>query len=251
MMGCGHDIALIHALMDQELDAVHAARAEEAIAGCAQCTAERDRLLALRAALQALASEDGVSARLRARLAAVVTPHAEARLRRRRDQRWVFACGGAMVGAAACAAMILLVPGLAPERPLTDELVADHVRSLQVGHLTDVATSDQHVVKPWFNGKLDFAPPVIELREKGFPLVGGRLDYVNHRAVAAIVYRRALHTINLFVCPARGGGGSHEQVLSADGYTLRHWQASGLNFWAVSDVNPDDLARFEALVRAG
>jgi anti-sigma factor RsiW len=128
---------------------------------------------------------------------------------------------------------------------LTGELVASHVRSLQVAHLVDVETSDQHVVKPWFNGKLDFSPPVVELKDQGFPLVGGRLDYMNGRTVAAIVYRRGRHVINLFVWPDTAIGGP-ETVNAGQGYGLRHWRAGGLTFWAVSDVNPADLTQFEA-----
>jgi anti-sigma factor RsiW len=119
---------------------------------------------------------------------------------------------------------------------------------LQAAHLTDVQTSDQHVVKPWFNGKLDFAPPVIELKDQGFPLAGGRLDYIGGRAVAAVVYRRGRHVINLFVWPDERGGPGNGR--SRDGYGLRHWRAGGLTFWAVSDVNPADLSLFEADLKA-
>ena len=154
------------------------------------------------------------------------------------------------IDVAACAAALMVAVPWRDDQALTRELIADHVRSLQVAHLTDVATSDQHVVKPWFNGKLDFSPPVIELKDQGFALVGGRLDYLNHRTVAAIVYRRGRHTINLFVWPDAGGGGEPGETRSADGYTLRHWRSAGMSFWAVSDVNPADLAQFEADLRA-
>ena len=120
-------------------------------------------------------------------------------------------------------------------------MVASHVRSLLADHLTDVATSSQHVVKPWFNGRLDFAPPVVDLTSRGFPLVGGRVDYLGGRVVAALVYRRNAHVINLFIAPAGGGQAATGRK---DGYVLDHWTEDGLDFSAVSDVSADELARF-------
>jgi anti-sigma factor RsiW len=157
--------------------------------------------------------------------------------------------GGAGVAFAASAALFFAVGQVGQGQVLTNELVASHVRSLQVAHLTDVATSDQHVVKPWFDGKLDFAPPVIELKPQGFPLVGGRLDYIGRRTVAAIVYQRGRHTINLFVWP-QGHGDDIDQSRQSQGYGLRHWRSGGMTYWAVSDVNPADLALFESDLKA-
>jgi anti-sigma factor RsiW len=167
----------------------------------------------------------------------------------RRRRPWAWAGGGAGIAVAACAALLMVSIIGRQDEALTRDLVAGHVRSLQVAHLVDVQTSDQHVVKPWFNGKLDFAPPVVELKDQGFPLVGGRLDYVDHRTVAAVVYRRGRHLINLFVWPDAGAAGL-EAVRHGDGYTLRHWRRGGLTFWAVSDVNPADLALFETDLKA-
>ena len=110
-------------------------------------------------------------------------------------------------------------------------------------------TSDHHVVKPWFNGKLDFSPPVIELKDRGFPLMGGRLDYLDRRAVAAVVYARGRHAINLFIWPDDTDG-DDKAVRTKDGYNLRHWQGAGMNFWAVSDVAPVDLETFETEYKA-
>jgi anti-sigma factor RsiW len=146
---------------------------------------------------------------------------------------------------AASLALVLLVPhqeGLGLDR----QLVSSHVRSLQPGHLTDVQATDQHVVKPWFNGRIDFSPPVPELAPEGFPLVGGRLDAVNGKTVAAIVYKRRLHTVNLFVWPASAAG---ERAVEEEGFAVREWSAGGLRFAAVSDIAPQELGRFEAIFR--
>jgi anti-sigma factor RsiW len=143
--------------------------------------------------------------------------------------------------------MLLIIPA-GTERRVEDDAVAGHIRSLQVEHLTDVRTSNQHLIKPWFNGKIDFSPPVPELSGQGFPLAGGRLDYVGGRTVAAIVYRRRLHTINLFVWPA---GGASERTVQKDGYAVAEWSSDGLRYVAVSDIAPTELATFkQAFVRA-
>ena len=116
--------------------------------------------------------------------------------------------------------------------------------STLASHLVDVETSDRHVVKPWFNGRIDFAPPVIELADAGYPLAGGRLDYVDRKVVAALVYRRRLHVINLFVWP-QGRAGLHASPFAGrDGYSLVHWRAGGLDYWAVSDVEKAELEAF-------
>jgi anti-sigma factor RsiW len=141
-----------------------------------------------------------------------------------------------------------LVPRL--QRPgadqfLATQLIASHVRSLMANHLTDVASSDQHTVKPWLDAKLDFAPAVADLGSEGFPLIGGRLDYLDNRPVAALVYQRRKHFINLFVWPAESGSTGADKRITRQGYQLLHWVDSDFNYWAVSDVSDNDLQAFK------
>ena len=131
----------------------------------------------------------------------------------------------------------------------TDEAVNSHVRSLMAGHLFDVQSTDQHTVKPWFLGKLDFAPPVVDLAAAGFPLVGGRLDYLDGRAAAALVYQRRQHTINVFIIPDAERRATTE-ANSIRGFHVRHWTNGGMAFWAVSDLNDAELSEFVRSLQA-
>jgi anti-sigma factor RsiW len=146
----------------------------------------------------------------------------------------------------------IIFSNLAPQlrRPgadqfLATQLIASHVRSLMANHLTDVASSDQHTVKPWLDAKLDFAPPVVDLASQGFPLVGGRLDYLDNRPVAVLIYQRRKHFINLFVWPAESNATRATKAISRQGYQLLHWVDSDFNFWAASDISDSDLQTFK------
>jgi anti-sigma factor RsiW len=165
---------------------------------------------------------------------------------------WNWLSLGGLGLAAAIIFAAIIFSNLAPmlRRPgadqfLATQLIASHVRSLMVNHLTDVASSDQHTVKPWLDAKLDFAPPVVDLASEGFPLIGGRLDYLDNRPVAALVYQRRKHFINVFVWPGEAAAARPAMAMSHQGYQLLHWADPDFNYWAVSDVSANDLQTFK------
>lgn len=252
---CDEWAALLHGLLDGELDAVHTLRCEQHVASCDACAAELARLRALRRILTKHDVRWRAPDELRAKIAADVTRHNEARVRRSEDRRggWrrLMAILGqwSLIPSLAALAASLFIVTTPPDRggQLTDDLVAGHVRSLLADHLTDVASSNRHVVKPWFVGKLDFAPPVIDLAKRGFPLIGGRVDYIDSHVVAALVYRRHKHLINLFIWPGTADGG---KSMMRDGYNLMNWTQGGLAFWAVTDLEVDELRQFQLALAA-
>jgi anti-sigma factor RsiW len=157
---------------------------------------------------------------------------------------------GLALGAALGVGVSHRLTAMHAERDRAGEVVASYVRSqLLPERLTDVASSDRHVVKPWFNGKLDFAPPVQDFTGEGFPLLGGRLDYLGERAVAVLVYRHRQHTVNLVVWPARDATASAVESVSIHGYTLLHWRRAGLEHWLVSDLSAAALASFSQILQ--
>ncbi|HTQ24634.1 MAG TPA: hypothetical protein VMI09_08045 [Candidatus Binataceae bacterium] len=129
------------------------------------------------------------------------------------------------------------------------EVLTSHLRSLMPGHLMDVVSTDQHTVKPWFDGRVDFSPPVNDFAAAGFSLAGGRLDYLDGRAVAALVYRRRKHIVNVFVWPAGDRSQSALESTAHDGYNLMHWRRDGMNYWIVSDLNAQEMSEFARLLR--
>jgi anti-sigma factor RsiW len=164
---------------------------------------------------------------------------------------WQWATMGAVFASGAVVAwtLSLFLAAQGQIATLSSDVVADHVRSLMVAHLTDVDSSDQHTVKPWFSGKLDYTPPVRDLSQEGFPLVGGRLDYLDGRSVAALVYRRRLHTINLFVWPCDDTTIAGITRQTRRGFNMVNWCDGGMQFWAVSDLNAEELQTFGRLLR--
>jgi anti-sigma factor RsiW len=156
-------------------------------------------------------------------------------------RRWMNMGAAFAVGAVASIAVMLALRGAGDEDLIAQAVVDSHVRSLMSAHLVDVESSDKHTVKPWFSGKLDYAPPVKDLASEGIPLAGGRLDYLGQRPVAALVYRLNRHTINVFVWPAAGASLQDPVFAVRQGFNVAHWTGDGMQFWAVSDVNAGEL----------
>jgi anti-sigma factor RsiW len=165
------------------------------------------------------------------------------------DMPWNWLALAAAIAVAAIVASIFLPrlsqPGA--DQFLATQLIASHVRSLMANHLTDVASSDQHTVKPWLDTKLDFAAPVLDLSVHGFPLIGGRLDYLDNHSAAALVYQRRKHFINLFIWPTTPKDSTGQTMVEREGYHLVHWSDGDFNYWAVSDVSDSDLQTFKQL----
>jgi anti-sigma factor RsiW len=239
-MTCDEAETLLHALIDGELDAGHAREVEDHVAGCPRCAAA---LRDYREMSKAVASADlryKAPVELRRRIEASL-PQAKAPSRRAVLRGFAMGSG---VSAIAATGLVAIVLRHDDESRITSEIVSAHLRSLQAGHLTDVLSTDQHTVKPWFNGRLDVAPPVIDLTAQGFTLIGGRLDYVDARPVGAIVYRRRLHVINLFVAQTASTETRAPRTETFQGFNVRSWSEGGLHYWAVSDIAADELAEF-------
>jgi anti-sigma factor RsiW len=150
---------------------------------------------------------------------------------------------------AAAAALLVLLgvwfwPTGVTEPRVAEQILASHIRSLQVEHLTDIESRDGHVVKPWFRGKVDFSPPVPDLKDEGFPLTGGRLDYVEDRAVAALIYHRRKHAINVFLWPAKNAIDRPVRTIGKNGFSVISWDQARMTFWVVSDLNTPELDEF-------
>jgi anti-sigma factor RsiW len=264
MSACDDKLLLLQAHVDGELDAANALALEAHLRTCAACAEELERIEALREVLKGAQLGQAAPRALRDRIEAMIStepartapvpPRPERAISPRRP-RFGLAGGGVMAiggswgsglatGLALSLALVFALPQFT-RVGTEDQLVANHIRSLSIGtHLTDIATSDRHVVKPWFNGKIDFAPRVPELADGGFPLVGGRLDVVDGREVAAIVYKRRLHTINVFVRPAPSLTLPIGIAAKHDGYSVVRWTENGLEYWAVSDIDLAELEQF-------
>jgi anti-sigma factor RsiW len=239
-MTCDEARLLLHASIDGELDAGHARDVEAHVATCAACAAELTAQHEMKRVLADTNLRYAAPASLRARIESSLPG---AREPNRRAMLRGFALGSA-VSALAATGLIAVVLRRDDQELILSEVVSAHLRSLQAGHLTDVLSTDQHTVKPWFNGKVDVAPPVIDLGAQNFTLVGGRLDYIDGRTIGAVVYRRRQHVINLFVAQTTDMEHQPPQTHTLQGFNCRHWSNRGLNFWAVSDINADELAEF-------
>ena len=249
-MTCAEARLLLDGYLDDELDLRSALDLSEHLAGCAQCGADERGLRELRELARAGLTRHALPApleqKLRAGFPAATRPAAPRRLGR--------AALTLLPVAAAAALLVLAGPGLLSrggEARVEDAVMAAHVRSLLANHLTDVASSDQHTVKPWFQGKLDYAVPATDFAAEGYPLAGGRLDVVEDAPAAALVYKRRQHVVNLFIWPSRNAGEAPVRHLFSRGYGAYRWVKDGMNYWTVSDLNDKELQDFVALVRGG
>jgi mycothiol system anti-sigma-R factor len=250
-VGSDYHCTILHAYVDGELDAARAAEFERHLENCRDCTATLGAAESLRSSLQRAQLYETAPVGLREKIGAEIKTVSSPRpWWRGPGWRW-----------AAVAAGILIVvvigwfarPGhqdnAAPAPFTAAEMIDAHIRSLQPGHLTDVASSDRHTVKPWFDGKLDYAPPVRDFGDEDFPLVGGRLDALGGRSVAVLVYGRRKHFINVFVLPTKEPDTPIHPLGSRQGYNWLHWRLKGMEYCAVSDVSGSDLHELAQLLR--
>jgi anti-sigma factor RsiW len=249
-MTCDDVEPLADAYVDGELDLERALAVEAHVAGCAACAARLERTRVLARTLKAapyLRAPEALVERLRTTrgAAAATTLPAQPDLTRPRQRRsWP-----SLISLASAAVVLLAVAGLLYRRAPGDEatvqaVIEGHVRSLMADHLTDVESSDRHTVKPWFAGRIDFSPTVIDLASEGFPLIGGRLDYIDHHAAAALIYKRREHVINVFVWPGAGDSPAHTTRSDSRGYRVISWTSGGTAVWVVSDLALDELDVF-------
>ncbi len=264
-MDCKEAQALLSAYVDGETSAGESLAVAEHLAACAACQAQHASLLALTAGLRRHGERHHAPAALFQHLETAFPletsnitapspsspPIASPEPAARRWLHWTWTDLGAaaalMLAVIWSLGLYLALPGR--DDALADEVLASHVRSQMSGHPVDVASSDQHTVKPWFSGKLDFSPPVLDLTTEGFPLVGGRVDYINRRNVAALVYRHRQHMIDVYVFPAASGAHDKAAVkLTRQGYNLYHWTRGGMNYWAVSDLDAAELQALESIL---
>ena len=250
-MSCELSKGVLHGYLDNELDAARAAEFERHLESCRECAAGLGSGETLRNALQGSGLYERAPAALRERVRAEVKAATKSVPKQSVQPGWRWL---------AVAASILIVgtmfwlslPTLVKTPPTTNllavEMIDAHVRSLQAGHLTDIVSTDQHTVRPWFDGKLDFIPPVKDYTEEGFTLVGGRLDALTGRSVAALVYTRRKHYINVFVWPTQDADTPIHPPGARQGYNWVHWRHKGMEFCAVSDASPTDLNELAQLI---
>jgi len=248
-MQCDEVRPRLDAYIDGELAEDECAPLLAHLADCPECGPEAAALTRLRDGIRHAApiyrAPEALRSHIRAALRAEAAASAGAS---RAAPSWLAYAASILVAVAVGSGGTLLVTGERQGDAIASELIDSHLRSLLGSHLTDVVSSDQHTVKPWFAGRSELSPPAVDLAGEGFPLVGGRLDVIAGKPVPALVYRRREHLINLFVLPAsRSDLGA---TLSRHGYSLRHWNEGDLGFWAASDAAPSELAEFERVFRA-
>jgi anti-sigma factor RsiW len=242
-MNCEQAKLLIQPYVDGELEVIRIPELEQHFHDCPACNLGWRNLRGLQKALKQETLFYKAPVELRRQIKSELRSGFEVEPRHS-IWNWLSVTTAGM--AAACLLALLAVTLSRPSSPqlLAQEIVSSHVRSLMPNHALDVVSSDQHTVKPWFEGKLDFSPPVRDLAAGDFPLIGGRLDYVGGKTVAALIFQRRKHVINLFIWPAKAADSAPHATEPIQGYNLIHWSQTGMTFWAVSDLNAKELAEF-------
>jgi anti-sigma factor RsiW len=246
-MTCDELKTFIDGYVDGELDLVRSMEVEQHAEKCDPCTKELQGRSALSQSMRSPAMRSRAPEMLMHRIRTEIA--IEGSPKPRRWMGWAPLAYAAML-LALFAVSLLLWRSAADRETLADQVVSNHVRSLMGTHLYDVESTDQHTVKPWFHGKIDFAPPVRDFAPVGYPLVGGRLDVLDGRTVAAIIYKRREHPINLFVWPVSGSGNTRPRNLSENGYNLIHWRNDGMEYWLISDLSDNELRVLAQLLQA-
>jgi anti-sigma factor RsiW len=255
-MSCELRRRYVPGYLDGELDLVRTIEMEAHLKGCPDCAQELASLKALRTVLQGSSLAYAAPAALRERIQSSLLRASsgadvqESKFKLPSLHFWQMAGAFALLALISVSGWQWTARLRAPssDQRIAAEVFSSHVRSLEGNHLMDVVSTDQHTVKPWFDGKLDFSPPVEDLASDGFPLVGGRLDYLEGREVAALIYQRRKHFINVFVWPNPTQSSSTQAIESRQGYNIMRWSGNGFEFWAVSDVAAPDLAHFVGLL---
>lgn len=256
-MNCEDSRTYRSAYLDDELDVATLLRMQEHLNHCADCRLDEEEQLVLRTALRdpalyAPAAPDFAKRMqvLLRRTAEETRPRGPAWLTALRfEPRWIPAGAFAVIVGTAIGMLTIANLRSSDQQLIAAAVVTSHIRSLQAGHLVDVPSSDRHTVKPWFQGKLDFAPPVPDLSDLGWPLIGGRLDYVDRRPVAALVYQSRLHNINVFIWPNLDTADNAVKQQDAQGYQILHWNGADMTYWIVSDLNRNELIEFARALR--
>ena len=239
---------LLHAYVDGELDLANARQTERHLKDCDDCRETEKVIRELSSALTSETTAYRAPAHLRRNVRSAL--RREAKASRQTLSPWLMFATGAAFAAVILGFVLFQTTRTARSDAIVDQVVANHVRSLLATQLVDVVSSNQHTVKPWFDGKIDFAPEVRDLSGNGFPLVGGRLDYLDGKTVAALVYHRNKHPINVFITPTATSGSTSPAVTTRRGYSILAWTNNGLKYWAVSDLNLAELREFAELIRA-
>ncbi len=246
-MSCQEVRELLDGYVDAELDVMTTLQFQRHLKECGSCQARFERYQQFTRAVQAnlprFDAPQGLERRIRSQLG--LSPGRQASVRTTPFADWRrWAVAASLIGVLVLTGtLFMLLNHPSGSDVLAEQVVSSHIRSLMANHISDVASTDQHTVKPWFSGKLDFAPVVKDLAPEGFPLIGGRLDYLDDRSVAALVYKRHQHTINLFLWPSPSSD-SGPQTLTMKGFNIVQWTQGHMTYWAISDLNATELRDF-------